>query len=204
MRRNVNNTWKLHLLSISVVAIGGVGAMVGATFYPQLALPDGVGIYPVTAMAASSPKKVGLPQRIKIPSIALDAKIENVALTKTGAMATPKDPVNAGWYQYGARPGEPGSAVIAGHVDWWNGATATFQDLHKVKVGDTITTQDDKGVSTTFVVKNIHKYNPKADATGIFISKDGKSHLNLITCAGAWDKKAKQYTERLVVFAEKQ
>ena len=62
---------------------------------------------------------------------------------------------------------------------------------------------DDKGTLTSFVVRESRKYNVAADATAVFISNDGKAHLNLITCNGAWDARAKTYTKRLVVFADK-
>lgn len=47
-------------------------------------------------------------------------------------------------------------------------------------------------------------YDALADATRVFRSDDGKAHLNLITCQGAWDKQAKQYSKRLVVFTDRQ
>jgi hypothetical protein len=37
----------------------------------------------------------------------------------------------------------------------------------------------------------------------VFASNDGGAHLNLITCAGEWNKGKKSYSERLVVFADK-
>jgi len=43
----------------------------------------------------------------------------------------------------------------------------------------------------------------QAVATDVFTSSDGKAHLNLITCDGIWDKNAAQYSERLVVFADR-
>ncbi|MDP3985783.1 MAG: class F sortase [bacterium] len=146
---------------------------------------------------------IGEPVRIKIPSIAVDAAIEKVALTTDGSMDVPKNPFETGWYELGPRPGETGSAAIAGHVDWVNGATAVFADLYKVKPGDTIGVQDDKGTDISFVVREIRIFGATADATDVFISNDGRSRLNLITCSGAWNKSIQQYSERLVVFAEK-
>jgi LPXTG-site transpeptidase (sortase) family protein len=141
--------------------------------------------------------------RIKIPSIALDAAIDSVGLTPGSDMAVPSDPLHAGWYDLGPRPGEIGSAVIDGHVNWYYGATGVFADLHKLQAGDTITVEDATGVSSSFVVREIRRYDPSADASEVFFSTDGKAHLNLITCDGVWDKNAQQYSVRLVVFADK-
>jgi sortase (surface protein transpeptidase) len=203
MRRKANQIWKFQLLSVSVIAVTVAGTLLGAFFLPPLSIPDSIGVLPIPAIAASPIQGVGLPVRIKIPSISVDAKVEKVAIAKNGAMAVPKNPLNTGWYQYGVKPGEIGSAVIDGHVDWWSGTKAIFEHLHKVKVDETITVQDDKGANITFIVKKVRKYNAKADATDIFLSNDGKAHLNLITCTGKWNKITKQYSERLVVFAEK-
>jgi LPXTG-site transpeptidase (sortase) family protein len=146
---------------------------------------------------------VGRPVRITIPSIGVDAKIEEVALTKNGAMDVPKLPHDTAWYGLGPRPGAAGSAAIAGHVDWLDGSAAVFADLHKVKPGDAIAVQDDEGEVTSFVVRESRRYDADAEARDVFASNDGKSHLSVITCDGAWDKRAGQYARRLVVFADK-
>lgn len=148
-------------------------------------------------------ENIGVPMRIAIPHITVDAPIEKVALTVDGSMDVPKLPLNTGWFALGPRPGETGSAVIAGHVDWKDGTTAVFANLHKVQPGDIITVLDDAGKVISFVVRESQTYDATEDATDVFNSNDGKTRLNLITCYGAWDKRAKQYTKRLVVFAER-
>lgn len=150
------------------------------------------------------PINPGLPMRLKIPGINVNAAIESVGLTSDGAVGIPKDPNNAAWYNLGPRPGEIGSAVITGHINWYYGAIGVFADLSKVRPGDKITIQDDKGAIISFVVREIRSYDASAEATDVFSSSDGKVHLNLITCEGVWDKLAKQYTQRLVVFADKE
>ncbi len=146
---------------------------------------------------------IGAPQRIQIPEIALDAVIESVALTADGSMDVPKDPLNAGWYSLGPRPGEIGSAVIDGHVNWIHNSVAVFTDLHKIISGDTIIISDDTGAQTKFSVRKTELYNAAENAADIFTSTDNKSHLNLITCDGEWDKVARQYKQRFIVFADK-
>lgn len=147
-------------------------------------------------------ESTGAPVRIIVSSIALDAEIKKVALTTDGSMDVPQDPLDAGWYELGPRPGETGSAVIDGHVNWSYGSTGVFADLHKLKPDDLVTVQDDTGKYIHFVVREIRNYDAAADATDIFSSNDGNAHLNLITCSGAWDRSAGQYSERLVVFTE--
>jgi LPXTG-site transpeptidase (sortase) family protein len=145
----------------------------------------------------------GTPVRIKIPRMGVNAAVVKVGLAKDGSMDVPKRPKDAAWYMLGPKPGEVGSAVIAGHVDWLYGAKGSFERLKNLKPGDKIAVQDDKGATVTFVVREARNYDAAADATAVFVSKDGKAHLNLITCGGKWDKRARTYSKRLVVFADK-
>jgi len=148
--------------------------------------------------------KSGLPVRLEIPSIKVNATVLSVGLTSDGAMDSPVGPAPAGWYMLGPKPGEVGNAVIDGHSGWKGGIPAVFDDLYKVKIGDKVYVKDDKGATITFVVREVKIYNPNADATNVFISTDGKSHLNLITCTGFWNKILKSHSDRLVVFTDKE
>ncbi len=144
-----------------------------------------------------------LPVRLKIPAIKVDAAIESVGLTKDGAVDAPSGPKNAGWFSLGAHPGEIGSAIIDGHSGWKKGP-AVFDTLYKLKKGDKIYVEDETGGTIIFIVREIRKYNPKADAVEVFSSDDGQAHLNLITCTGFWNKIAKSHSQRLVVFTDKE
>lgn len=148
-------------------------------------------------------ERVGIPVNIKIPSISLDAPIVGLGLTADGLMEVPANPFETGWYELGVRPGEPGTAVIDGHVNWWYGSSAVFANLHNLKQGDSVIVQDEWGTITSFVVREIKAYKAEADASEIFNSNDDKVHLNLITCSGVWDKNAGGYSERLVIFTDK-
>ena len=147
----------------------------------------------------------GLPVRLKIPGINVDAVVEYVGLTSNGDMDVPREPTDVAWFELGQRPGVNGSAVIAGHYGRWkNGEGSIFDDLNKLRKGDKLYIEDDKGVIIPFVVRESRRYDPKADASDVFGSNDGKSHLNLITCEGVWGEVSKNYSERLVVFTDKE
>lgn len=156
----------------------------------------------IVALKLANP---GLPIRLQIPKIKVDASLEQIGLTVDEAVDVPKGLVNAGWYDLGPRPGEIGSAVITGHYGVWkNGIPTVFNNLFKLQKGDKIYIKDEKGMTIAFVVRKIQKYNPNADATEIFTSSDNKAHLNLITCEGVWNKVAKSYPNRLVIFADRE
>lgn len=146
--------------------------------------------------------EIGLPARLKIPSINVDAPVEYVGLTSEGAMDVPQDPANVAWFNLRSRPGQIGTAVIAGHYDWTNNTPAVFDDLHKLRIGDKISVEDEKGIDVTFIVREIRTYGKDAVVPEVFGSSDGKAHLNLITCKGSWNKAEQSYSERLVVFTD--
>jgi len=141
--------------------------------------------------------------RLKIPKINVDAIIEYVDLKLTGD-GCPERSTAVAWLQIGNRPGNIGTAVIAGHYGTLkNGKGSIFDNLKKLNKGDQLYIQDDRGVTITFVVRENGNYDANADASSVFTSSDGKSHLNLITCEG-WDKVSESYTKRLVIFTDKE
>ena len=141
------------------------------------------------------------PVGLKIPSIHVDAVIQQVTLNKEGAMDVPTNATDIGWYTLGPSPGERGSSVFSGHFNGANGKKGVFSNLDKLKPGDTIEVLTDLGTSMTFIVRESRTYHP-GYAEEVFLPKDNGIHLNLITCDGVWDEAKKSYTKRLVVFAD--
>lgn len=147
----------------------------------------------------------GLPKRLKVPQINIDIALESVGLTSRGAVDVPRGRANAAWFNLGPRPGEVGNAVIDGHYGIWkNGQTAVFNNLSKLKKGDKLYIIDAQGATTTFVVREFKTYDWTSSVPKIFFSDDEKSHLNLITCGGTWNKTSQNYSKRLVVFTDKE
>lgn len=146
----------------------------------------------------------GLPMRLKIPKINVDSDVESVGLAPDSSIGVPRERENVAWFNTGSRPGDNGSAIIVGHYGINNKKTSAFDNLHRLRKGDKLYVEDDKGVVTTFVVRENRRYDPDADSSSVFGPNDGKSHLNLVTCEGTWDEENQQYTKRLVVFTDKE
>lgn len=168
------------------------------------AIDSGPSTATVKVIPLQVPAGLGLPIRLKIPSINVDAAVEYVGVLPDGSMDVPKGPSTVGWFQFGPSPGETGSAVIAGHFGWKDRTPAVFDNLYTLKTGDKLYVIDDNGRATTFLVRGIRLYDPKSDSRGVFISNDGKAHLNLVTCEGVWDPTSKSYSKRLVVFTDRE
>src|SRR6187551_1103237 len=122
-----------------VTGLAVVAAAVGAT----LAGPGNVvsfweGPPPAQAQIVPIPgRAVPPPTRLAIPRIGVDTPLETLGLDDRGEITPPRDYAKAGWYGRGVVPGQPGPAVIAGHVDSTTGP-AVFFYLSELKAGDTI------------------------------------------------------------------
>jgi LPXTG-site transpeptidase (sortase) family protein len=143
-----------------------------------------------------------MPASLNVKKININAIVAPTGLTVEGDMDISENAQQLAWYKLGPKPGEKGSAVIAGHYGWKNGVPSVFNDLNSLIKGDEISVVGEDGRELTFVVTHTASYDPEQDATTVFTSKDKKAHLNLITCQGTWNKKSNTYSERLVVFTD--
>lgn len=138
--------------------------------------------------------------KLTIPALRIDAKIQSVGINTKGNMSTPSNFVDVGLYQYGATPGEKGSAVMAGHVDNKFGLKAVFGNLKNIKIGDEIYVEMEPGVQVKFTVILLSYYDFDARADEVFTQND-QAYLKLITCSGKWVKEYGTHDKRLVVTA---
>ena len=196
-------------------SLAGLVALISILFFPTFSFSAALPLRPPTTLSPAerlaplpliaTSTDIGVPMFIKIPKIKVQAAVETVGLTAQGAVGVPKGPANAAWFGLGPRPGESGTAVIDGHYGIWkNGQATVFNKLHELRPGDKLYVTDDRGSITAFVVRRLKIYSQREDAAAVFNAGDDKSHLNLITCEGVWDKVKKSYSGRLVVFTDKE
>lgn len=147
-------------------------------------------------------RSYGLPVRLQIRHLKIDAKVLYMGATKLGKMEVPSNVTDVGWYKFGALPGNQGTAVIAGHLDGLKAEPGVFSNLSKVQIGDDVSVVDNAGATASFRVSSMKSYSDNEQPTEVFSSTTG-SHLNLITCSGAWDKSAHHFKQRLVIFTDR-
>jgi sortase A len=135
-----------------------------------------------------------------IPSIGVDAAVEPVATDADGNMATPADPWNTAWYAPGNRPGEPGNAAIAGHVDYNGLGPVVFWDLRTLAPGAEVLVVTADGLTLRFVVRDAAYFRPESAPLQAIFGPASDANLNLITCGGTFNPVTRQYDQRLVVF----
>lgn len=142
-----------------------------------------------------------VPVELEIPSIEVSAVIESVGLKENGEMAVTESFAKTGWYESGYLPGEPGNAVIGGHVDSRNGP-AVFYNLNKLTIGDEIIVKGENGEGKIFVVTAKEEYPWNEAPLAKIFGYTHSSSLNLITCTGEFDRSTRNYDKRLVVYTE--
>lgn len=138
---------------------------------------------------------------LQIPSIGVSAEIVPVGITEAGNMAVPSSPWGVGWYRFGARPGEPGKVVLAGHVDSQEGP-AVFWNLNELQPGDRIEIENGDGTIHTYIVTGSAVYRTNDAPVNEIFGSHGRPELVLVTCDGTFDHSTRSYDQRLVVYAE--
>lgn len=142
------------------------------------------------------------PYRLRIPKIAVSSVVEYVGMDAEGRMDVPKADENVAWFKLGVRPGDLGSAVLAGHFDSKTGGPAVFYDLTDLEVGDTVEVVDDAGSELSFVVTQTATYKDADFPIDTVFAQSDARRLNLITCAGQYSQQQSNYSDRFVVFTE--
>lgn len=189
-------------LVLKIISIQVLFVLLFLFFQRQNQITSRSGVELTQTLGAEDQKESpGLPVRLRIPAIEVDAYVGAVGVNSSGEMAVPANSHDVGWFEFGPRPGERGSSVITGHLDSESGEDGVFVDLNKLQMGDLLYIEDDRGVTVTFRVRESRIYDP-GYADEVFDQSEGE-HLNLITCDGAWDGDKKSFKKRLVVFTDK-
>lgn len=158
------------------------------------ARPTGAGT-PVLQVQAPSP-----PVRVVIPAIGVTSTLESLDLGDDGELTAPGDYRSAGWFAAGTEPGQPGPAVIAGHVDSPDGP-AVFARLQELKPGDEVQVVRQDGSEVRFRVSQLETAPKDAFPTTSVYGPVPGPELRLITCDGLFDRSTGHYVDNLIVYA---
>lgn len=139
------------------------------------------------------------PLRLVIPRISVDATVEARGLDAQRNLATPGDFTHVAWFNQGPPPGQPGNAIINGHVNWWTGS-AVFTRLGDLRPGDAVTVVRRDGNPVKFKVTSLRVLSATARDASLFAAGEAAT-LTLITCTGPWDAMLGTDAQRLLVTA---
>jgi sortase (surface protein transpeptidase) len=143
---------------------------------------------------------VAVPVRLRIPSIGVNTRLEQVGLDPDGTIAAPHDYQTAAWYSQGPRPGQPGPAILLGHVDSKTGP-AVFYGLATLKPGaEVLVDRADKSTVRFQVSGRIQVAKTRFPADLVYAPTLAPA-LRLVTCGGKFDYKSGHYRDNVVVTA---
>jgi hypothetical protein len=143
---------------------------------------------------------VALPVRLRIPAAGVDTRLEKLGRAADRSIALPSRPELAGWFARGPRPGQPGPAVIIGHVDWEAGP-AVFSRVSRLAPGDEVFVDRADGSTARFRVGRLKQVAKAEFPTDEVYAPDLAPALRLITCGGAFDRRTGSYLDNVIVFA---
>ena len=157
--------------------------------------------FEVGGLPAQPPATGGSPPvRLTVPAIGVETPLVRLGLEPDRTMEVPDDFGRAGWFAEGPAPGQPGPAVIAGHVDSRTGP-AVFYRLRDLRSGDHIDVTRADGARLRFVVDATRSFPKTSFPTDAVFGPTPAAELRLVTCTGTFDRARGSYRDNLVVFA---
>ncbi|MDQ3810014.1 MAG: class F sortase, partial [Chloroflexota bacterium] len=191
---------------------GGVGVFVGGDFNEVLlerflVRTAGGAETMATELAANPPAPPPSPEparflpitRIAIPDIALDAEAVPAQLIENhGGVTWQVPPFKVGHAEASAGAGSPGNAVLLGHVRS-RAEGNVFANLHSVRPGEVVQVFSGP-LSFNYRVVDVRTVS-RTDLS--VVRPTSSPSVTLITCTGVWLPLLSDYTERVVVRAER-
>lgn len=142
------------------------------------------------------------PRYIRIPKLALNARVRRLGIDSKGAVAFPTNIFDIGWYDGSVKPGEnEGSSILIGHL---MGATqqGALWNVDTLRTGDSIEIERGDGSIIKYRVTKLYKAEPEDDlSTFIKPEVNGKHDLKILSANGMYDKVSGNTQQRTVVFA---
>jgi Sortase domain len=144
-----------------------------------------------------------VPVRVDIARIGVASSLDRLGRAPDRTVEVPSRWEVAGWYAPGPRPGDPGSAVILGHVDSKRGPAVFFR-LRELRRGDAINITRADGSSVRFIVQRTEQYPKDRFPTDDVYYPTLTPTLRLVTCGGDFDATVGHYRSNVIVFATMQ
>lgn len=147
------------------------------------------------------PAPAARPVGVSVPGIGIDEPaLVDLGIDGEGRLQAPEDFARVGWFAGGVAPGDPGPAVLVGHVDSWQGPAVFFR-VRELAPGDEIVVDRADGSSVRFVVDSVEQYPKDGFPAEQVYGGTTDPQLRLITCGGNFDRSAGSYRDNIVVFA---
>ncbi|MEU4446390.1 class F sortase [Actinosynnema sp. NPDC050801] len=156
-----------------------------------------------TADATSAVAARVEPVEVNVPKIAARSSLIPLGLNADDTVEVPpvSEPMQAGWYVHARAPGEPGPAIILGHVDG-DSRPGIFHRLRELAVGDEVEVSRADGSTLTFRVDQVEQVAKERFPTDAVYGDTPEPELRLITCGGTFDRTGGSYLDNIIVYAQ--
>jgi sortase (surface protein transpeptidase) len=168
---------------------------------PPPAPPPAVSASEASFHSVRSYADVAEPVRLRIPALGVDAPLTHLGVAPNGTIEVPADFAVPGWFDQGPRPGQPGPAVILGHVDSKAGP-AVFYRLNRLPVGAVVFVDRADGSTVDFRVRGMQHVAKTAFPTDLVYAPTLEPSLRLVTCGGPFDHSRSSYLDNVIVYAD--
>ncbi|GAA1402047.1 class F sortase [Pseudonocardia kongjuensis] len=168
---------------------------------------------PAPAPTPAAPAAAPAPTSVRIPQLPARSTLIRTGMLPDGSPEVPsvEQPMQASWATWSPEPGQPGPAVLYGHVDGIidgrRGQPGIFADIDELTPGNRIFVDLADGTTVGFVVVAVRSYpksafdDPSGPAAREVYGNTTGPQLRLITCGGMFDPAARSYRDQVVVFA---
>jgi hypothetical protein len=151
-----------------------------------------------------------------IPSLGVDAPLVPTGATgavETASLTIPTDVNTVAWWDGTVRqgahtvqenapqPGQPGVALIAGHIDSATAGPGALYDLKDLTVGATVQIRDSNGHASSWTVSAPPETALKTELPPALWVTTGPPKLALVTCGGPFDAATGHYRDNVIVWA---
>ena len=193
--------------AVSVMAVAGSPVAVGAQ--PQLAAASTAASTATTeptpgtfrSVRSYADVDVAEPVRVRVPAVGVDTALVRLGKAGDGSIEVPAQFDVAGWFAEGPRPGEPGPAVVLGHVDSRTGP-AVFYRVATLPKDTRILVDRADGTTVAFRVTGTQRVPKVAFPTDLVYGPTLEPSLRLVTCGGSFDGAAGSYRDNVIVYAD--
>jgi hypothetical protein len=188
---------------------GGLAALVAAVVLGihSAQPPASVGVLPAAApqdrpgrpsAAAPAIPMAGVPTRLRIAALHVNAAVEAVGVAPDRALEVPADPAKLGWWIGSAMPGSSrGTVLVVGHVDTARDGPGALFRLETLGIGAKIQIEaGDQAITYRAVARRSY---PKQRLPKQLFKPDTPAELALVTCGGAFQHGT--YSHNVVVYA---
>ncbi len=168
---------------------------------PPPAPPPAVSSSEASFHSVRSYADVAEPVRLRVPALGIDAPLTHLGVAPDQTIEVPADFAVPGWFDQGPRPGQPGPAVILGHVDSKAGP-AVFYRLNQLPVGAVVFVDRADGSTVDFRVRGTQHVAKTAFPTNLVYAPTLEPSLRLVTCGGPFDHTRSSYLDNVIVYAD--